>query len=345
MKDYTKTDSLHDVDTAVIVLNKCGFSEEMVKHLANGHLVSGSVLIDIVCQAPISLDEKLELLLALSNQNDHTDERLTSKITDAIAELQEAKAAIETCGSGSDDRVLYLFDEWYDTDSFIEKSSGVGLFQSEEEIKRWIKAEYYSEDGADDESWGRAELWRLSDLKWEQPRYDYYLCGDEIFWFEKLYPKKQANGNTYYLWQRGSNRRFARGSHDLNLSTPYQPGDIVSIDCRPFGPPFHAVILEARNQWDCCFPTIVFKVPYTDKWSITSLKHKRFFHHAELSSYEPMLSPLYRIHAVKGEELTEEDAELRLLSDWLEGSEEKAEKLWETGIANVQEILITKDDR
>ncbi len=124
-------------------------------------------------------------------------------------------------------------------------------------------------------------------------------------------------------------RQFSSGGLDLDLPTPYKTGNIVLIDCRPFGPPFHAMILESRDQWDCCFPNIVFRVPYTDKWRMTPLKHKFIFKHAELSSYVPMLSPLYRIRRVRREEITEEDDRLLMLSAALSGEESGAAAVWE----------------
>lgn len=338
------------------LLERCGFSEEMIGHLAGGEHISRYDLIDIVCQAPIELDDKLDLLLDLGKKTDHTDERLVVEITNAIVELQEAKAAIEACKFKESHQRLYLFSEWYDTDSFVEKSYGVGLFRTEEEVKNNINCEYYSEDETDEgiekelgieddteaendgELWSRAELWDLLDSKWEYSRFDYYFMGDKICWFEKLYPEIQENGNIYYTsWgdrdfrrqNKRSRRRFMSGDGDLNLSTPYKPGDIVNIDCRPFGPPFHAMILEGRDQWDCCFPTIVFKVPYTNKWRLTSLKHKRFYYDAEINAYEPMLSPLFRIRKVKEAELTDDDMELKQLSELIEGSEGKASAIWE----------------
>ena len=140
------------------VLEKCGFSEEMIGHLAGGEHISRYDLIDIVCQAPISLDEKLELLFDIGSKTDHTDERLVVEITNAIVELQEAKAAIEACKFKESHQRLYLFSEWYDTDSFVEKSYGVGLFRTEEEVKNNINCEYYSEDETDEEMEKRMDI-------------------------------------------------------------------------------------------------------------------------------------------------------------------------------------------
>ncbi|MCR4605346.1 MAG: hypothetical protein K5639_05030 [Eubacterium sp.] len=119
-------------------------------------------------------------------------------------------------------------------------------------------------------------------------------------------------------------REFAAGSLDFDFMTPYKPGDIVLIDCRPFGPPFHAMILEARDQFDCCFPNIVFQFPGTNEWSLTPLKHRSLYKDIGWHTYEPMLSPLYRLRKIRDDEMTEEDKKLRELSSIISGSEEKA---------------------
>ena len=98
------------------------------------------------------------------------------------------------------------------------------------------------------------------------------------------------------------------------------------IDCRPFGPEFHAMILETCNQWNCCFPTMVFKYPYTEEWNITTLKHKRLYKDSSGTTYAPPLSPLYRLHKVTDEEISGDDDKLFELSKIIDGSEQKAEK-------------------
>ena len=44
-------------------------------------------------------------------------------------------------------------------------------------------------------------------------------------------------------------------------------------------------------------------------------KYKRFYKHAEVGFYEPMLSPLFRLRRVKPEEMTEEDEALKRRSE------------------------------
>ena len=139
--------------------------------------------------------------------------------------------------------------------------------------------------------------------------------------FVELRPVKLKYGTTHYVT---SDREFFNGSLDLSVSTPFKVGDIVNIDCRPFGPPFHAVVIEARDQFDCCMPQVLFRVPFTDKWSITALKHKHFYKFG----YCPPLSPLYRLRSVKPEEETADDELLAKVREALNGDEEQGRLLW-----------------
>ena len=358
LKDYAGEPDVWEAELIKETLASCGFSKEMQSFLSCERRISGPDLIDTVCQAPISLHEKLMLLQRLGKFRNLKYEvyqealrnaaqkegwpALKKKIraladwrangiwTDLWDAQQEILFAEKTSISDADDeRIWYLFEEWYDTDSFIEKSSGAGMFRNLEAAMDYAEKE--EADSITGEGWYRAEVWDPADVGWKEKRYDYYIYDGKVCWFEKLYPKEQYYGNSYYKCE---SRQFTAGCLGLNLCTPYKTGDIVHIDCSPFGPPFYAMIIESRDQYEFYSPSIIFQVPYTDKWRLTPLKHKRFYKHAEINSYEPMLSPLYRIRKVRPNELTGEDEQLRHLGDILAGDEEKAKAVleaWDRG--------------
>ncbi|MCR4616805.1 MAG: hypothetical protein K5669_01320 [Lachnospiraceae bacterium] len=339
------------------VLTQCSFSDEMKCFLVTEEALSPFDLVDIISRAPITFEEKAALFRRLSSKRNIKHEAFISVeenvkkgrsfktikhdfrvladcrgertiwtvLYDRNKELQSAiEGLYSTVGDWYDNKPLVLFTEWYDTDEFHLKSSSCGLFTSLGAIEKYIENEEYDNDTGD--GYYRVEAWDAYDVKWEYPRYDYYLYQGKICWFERLIPQKQEHGNTYFM---PKDREFASGCLDLSFKTPYKPGDIVLIDCRPFGPPFHAMILEARDQWVCCFPNIVFKYPGTNEWGLTSLKHKRFYKDIGWHTYEPMLSPLYRLRRVREEEFTETDEQLMKLSKMVSESEEKAAKVWE----------------
>ena len=335
------------------VLTMCDFSDEMIEYLASENALSPYQLIDIVSRAPITLDEKRFLFDCLGQRNLKFDvfasveenieagadfkkikhdiraladyrgkKTIWTELYNRSRALSEAKDFL--VGDLDHNLPLFLFSEWYDIDELQLKSSDVGMFVTTGAVEKYIENEEADNDTG--EGYYRMEAWDDCDVDWEKPRYDYYLYRGKICWFEKLRPEKQEHGNTYYMPE---DRTFADGSLDLDFRTPYKTGDIVLIDCRPFGPPFHAMILESRDQFDCCFPNIVFQYPGTNEWSLTPLKHRRLYKDIGCHTYEPMLSPLYRLRKVNDDEMTEEDAKLLELSSIISGSEEKAGKVWE----------------
>ena len=342
-------------------LDACGINDEISKYLISKNKVSDYALIDVVCQAPVTLDEKLELLNSLAKKknlkrkifeaarqikekngdwtclmkeiraiaDNSSKESVSSYIGTAFKEIRKARDQIM---KNVYDKVFYFFEEWYDTDSFMVKSEGIGLYSNSKTVFDHIKRENHYYDG---EGWYRVEAWEPEDTPWKEIRYDYYIFDNKVYWFNKMIPKQWEGGTIYF----SSERRFSSGLSDMNFSTPFKTGDIVLIDCRPFGPAFKAMILESRHQYDCCFPNILFRIPYTDKWRLTPLKHKRFFKDNESVNYTPILSPLYRLRRVAPEEMTEDDEKLQFLSDCLNGDEDKAEAVWKMWNKETEEDL------
>ena len=338
---WSETDIRH-------VLEQCGFEEEMVSYSLNSGMPREKHIAEIICKAPISLKLKSELLEGLCRKNNINYE-VFARVSDMLntgAGFDEVKQTVwetigdfGTCLEDCCRRIkcaeyslqncrYYLFEEWYDTDVFMEKSEPVGMFDTVEQALEYVKREdaLEVEEEGTVEGWYRLEAWANElDGTWETPRYDFYIYKGEICWFVEMRPDRQEPGNVVFM---PSDREFFNGPLDLTVSTPFKVGDIVNIDCRPFGPPFHAVVTEARDQFDCCMPQVLFKVPFTETWSISALKHKRFYKDVEMHDYFPPLSPLYRLRSVRPEEMTAEDELLVKVRETLGGSEEQGRLLW-----------------
>lgn len=311
------------------LLKRCGMSEQMTEHLMSSGGISEWTFNDIICGAPISLEEKMKLI------SEYMDIYRTDGgvLSDTYEEMEEALAALNRLsdrenGSG----MLYLFAEWYDTDVFIEKSSPAGMFSSVESALEYIKNEdrMEQEDAAGDEDdrtgdWYRLELWIKNSAGYMEQKYEYYIVNGHICWFNEMKVVAQDHGNKYYLPKK---TKYSCGMTDLNLSTPFCCGDIVRIDCRPFGPLFDAMILEDHDQFDCCLPTILFNVPYTELWRCSSLVHRDLFYDAECRCYRPLLSPLYRLRILNKTELEKVDARLLKLKELLGKDSDKGMIIW-----------------
>ena len=336
------------------VLRACGFGEQMVDYMLENCSFHETFITKIVGRAPIPLKKKLEIFEKLLKKNNLNHEAFmkVSELIDKGYDLGHVKQAVEDEFGGFGNYLshciskihcaesafkygkYYLFREWYDTGVFFEKSCPVGLFDSCKKAMEYIRreTEYENEDCSEEEllygEWYRLEAWSDDVGNWGSDyvhTFDFYIFRDEICWFEELREDRQKNGLVYYMPE---DKEFFGGSLDLSFATPFKPGDIVNIDCRPFGPPLHALVVEGRYQRDCCCPTVLFKIPYTDYWQLNSMKHKRFYKDAELTHYCPPLSPLYRLRAVREEELTEDDEILIKISKELNADEEKGSAFW-----------------
>ena len=313
------------------VLRKCGFEEQMVVYTLESGLLPEALVTEIISRAPVPLNKKLEMLEKLQKKND-----LNYKAFCSVSELIWKDADFELVkqeildifslgayiSKGIHDiklakywlkhGIYYLFAERYDTYMFIEKSCPIGMFRSFlNAMKRIEHDERFDCEGSGDEPladwWYRLEVWIEDYGSWgsdNKHEYNFYIYKGKVCWFERLREEKEADGVSSFMPE---NKDFFGGTLDLNLPTPFKIGDIVNIDCTPFGPPFHALIIEAKHQHDSCMPQVLFKIPFTDRWTTSSLKHKQFYKDAELQHYEPVLSPLYRLRTVRKYELTEDD--------------------------------------
>lgn len=59
------------------------------------------------------------------------------------------------------------------------------------------------------------------------------------------------------------------------LPLPFEPGNIVTIDCRPYMDVFHAVISDIGDNEDCCAVQAIF-VGQNGLLDITAMKHNTF---------------------------------------------------------------------
>ncbi len=337
------------------VLRTCGFEDQMVAHMLENFRFDEWFLTEIIGRAPISIKKKLELMENLLKKNNlkyetyikvaelissNADVDLVKQTIQEIydlfgSNLSNCISAIHSAENGMKYGMYYLFSEWYDLDVFLEKSYPIGMFDTFKKAVECIRREEkYEQDCVEDdgdeenlnEDWWRIEAWYCDvfDKDYEHT-YNYYIYKDEVCWFESLHKEIRDFGVVSYL---PANHDFFGDLVDLDFITPFKCGDIVRVDCRPFGPPFNALIVEGRHQYDGCYPQVLFNIPYTDKWDLTSLKYKRLYKDAEETHYCPPLSPLYRLRLSKPEELTKDDELLVKISNELKGDEDKGSAFW-----------------
>ena len=110
--------------------------------------------------------------------------------------------------------------------------------------------------------------------------------------------------------------------NDVNLPVPFHAGDIVTIDCRPFAPVSHAVILEVGDNRDCCCLQALYYAG-NGTWDMGAVKHGHVFPNGR----SPALSPLYRLASFHGQ-FPKEERLLEQVSRHINGEKERGSALW-----------------
>ena len=266
------------------IASSCGFSEEMESYLLGDEL-SEFKIIEIILGAPIPLTQKRALLESM----DTPDSKITSDVSDCILEIDKALDALEL----KDGELFTLTECWYDDDFLDENKSSGEPFFSFQALLRYVNkmVEEETEDleeGEEYTCWTKATKWVANGDGTATRVYTYTFVGNEIC----------------YFWRVSENRHYCfKGyvsSIELNLSIPFQVGDIVTLDCLPFAPVKRAVTIEITANYDCCGVRILYRLQReingNYEWAEGALKHGHGW-----NRYYPLLSPLYRLSSFTGE--------------------------------------------
>jgi len=242
-------------------------STEMREYLASTELKDRQIS-NLILGAPVSLETKLEYA--------------------AGKDYQEIKNAIDEL-TLKPDELFYLKDNWYDEDIYDEEDYANAPFSSIEKVFEHIRDEISDCEGDyGDCNWYTLEKWVINAKGNYICTYKYILIEDKICYFARR--EKLKNG-----LNRISDYRFFR-STSLNLPVPFQVGDIVNIDCRPFAPIQQVRITEIGDNHDCCSLQAEYYDEKEKKYKTGAVKHCFIFS----NGYRPFLSPLYRMSKATG---------------------------------------------
>ena len=258
--------------------------------------------VSIIAGAPVSLKRKQGLLYKL---------RATSDTK------QQDTDYLKLCCECIDQAVQYLTMEsekifliqlmGYDDDNKSDIIDGPYIMTSLEDMKKAVQEYYWNEP---DSTWNtlywRVELYldgehEIKKNEFLSPMYTYIMNKDgEIQYF--IHEKVSSN---YLKGPLGSIAEWLFHSvcPDLNLPVPYQTGDVLFIDCRPYAPDaFYCRLKEVGD--DCCGIQCEYVNP-EGEIETGALKHgDYFFNHREVYQY---LSPLYKAKIVSKDELNWDD--------------------------------------
>ena len=228
-------------------------SAEMREHLKKNP-PSRSALLEIILGSPVSLQQKAEVMKSLSEKEDFLHDILWNMkygdishdpsfschwITEHSAKKSfcDITAALNELNLKSGE-ILLMKEAWYDEDLKDENMAGGTPFLSLDAALHYLRNQIQTEEW-DEESlcWTVLEKWiPLSDGTFANP-YTYYLINDKPVYFEK---NRQYPDDCSWLPE---SYKYSSSSKEMDLSTPFHIGDIITLDCRPFAPVKHALLL------------------------------------------------------------------------------------------------------
>lgn len=318
-------------------------SRSMQAYLAS-HPLKKREIVDIICGAPVPLEEKIRWMARLSKRENLYAEIIWQclKSPDRQEAGRVAEYAIEDSFSVMDGQIrralrelhakpgelFLLIEAWYDEEWKDEKNDSGIPFLTFEKALEYIRRDI--QECELDESctcWYRLEKWAPDASGGLAQRYTYWLWMDRVLYFEEQ--KGSSVDPDYY---QAVTTRFSGDGRHLNLPIPFHAGDIVTVDCRPFKPLQYAILLEIGDNADCCCVQALCSTD-TDKWIVGALKHGSLFIHNGFC-----LSPLYRLEPCS-QPPVEKETLLDAVREYIAGAEEKGARLWEALVCQEESHL------
>lgn len=267
--------------------------------LENMDEISLHDFIRLVMAAAMPIQEKadyLNLMLQDPELVQGTDLERVKYITDDIKEhLDVITAALHLISPDyNETKIMFeLTQKWFDRDdSFLcyrEYSVPHKTFQQAVDAIRQEYAYDFENHILPDDFHPDEFTWQWSIITCYQEEDDFkavikYVVGEDgTIWNIQPYSDSMMDERF---------QRYGNDMGDLDLPTPFQPGDIVTVDCRPFHEIAHAVVIYRHDfPEDCCSPGCLALID--DEWTLHSVKH--FF----IGDEE--FSPLLRIGVYHGE--------------------------------------------
>ena len=256
-------------------------------------------LADAIAGAPIPLDRKRELFLRLAEDKaDGFFSKLADMVSHAIQEMQLRPGEF-----------FYLIRYRYNEEIGDSEERSVGAFLAWEHIFEAIRGEVVGEvDDEDCLTWFRVEKWTPDGNGRLDSRCDYTIVGGKVcFCGCKDLPCHEQGALDLYS--------------EIYLPVPFHAGDIVTIDCRPFAPVSHVVILKLGDNCDCCSLLALYREG-DSIWNAGTVRHRDVL----MNHYSAPISPLYRLASFEGQ-LPEEESLLEKVSQYVNGEETRGAAL------------------
>lgn len=255
-------------------------SPELTEYLQkHTELLTDTQYAQIIAGAPIAIEHKAKLLHRMVQFGSADAEKYAEFLDGLLDNLAHIRPTTHTLlvypmAYYATEKNVTAFDGPFPVRDLIEVQCAIQNYNKEnmqdEEFPYYWKIEIY--DFFDD--YGRKEFPNPSII---------CICNSE--------------GEIQYIKTKSYNKiasDFGSWVTDLNLPVPYQPGDILEVDCRPYIPKVaYCLITEVGD--DCCGVQCVYPCA-NNKLNFGAFKHGNFFDDAyQMPLY---MSPLYRSRIV-----------------------------------------------
>lgn len=298
-------------------------SEEMKTYIdENFEDLSSYQINSIICGARISLEGKLEFLNELK-ETDEIYENSYNAIKYALNHLVL---------NGND--IFILKGKGIDEEDLNDNKISPKIYEcfpyiNCEKVIEYIKEsccqlfEYNTFEELCD--WFVLEKWTLSETGIYEKIIDYYISLKGDIWFYRFdYDYKKEHEKNPHNSQMLEKLDVCSNSEDLNLPTPFKVGDILTIDCRPFAELRKVLVIEIGDNRNCCSLQGLY-IDNQGEIHIGAINHNSVFREYE---HIPIISSLYKAK-ISEDKLLERDKPLQIISEYLNGDEEKGKRLWE----------------
>ena len=258
-------------------------SLETREYLKREPMLPGQSMLDLIKGAPVSLEEKARWAWG----------EYKSEVEAALSDLTLHPGEIFT-----------LTAAWYDNDIREQKAGFDAPYLSFISVIAHIREELEeSGDEYSDLQWYVLEKWVPCNDRDLKRTYRYWLVKDQVMYF-----CDECRQDSFFA--------------DPNLPVPFHVGDLLTIDCRPFAPVKHALLLERGDNCDCCCLQALCLNEKTGLWIIGAVKHRSLF------GQYPLYTPIYRLSRFAGE-LSPEEQPLLSVQKAIGEEESKGRKIWD----------------
>lgn len=173
----------------------------------------------------------------------------------------------------------------------FDEQFGCAPFKSYHSAQKYLE-EYFNE-GGEKNFWFTLEKWlpKKENASELIEVCEFAFIGTEPCFYRNrryFYDKELRKGNARKLALEDDFTLFSSGN--MNLPTPFKPGDILHIDCRPFAPKTSVVVIDGRVEFDCCYPQCEYVDKNGDK-KYGALKHSHIYKEDVVET----VSPLYNL--------------------------------------------------